>query len=327
MKLLRWSVCMLACQTLIVVTACRSSALEPKVNPIPARADTQQPAAQSAPLRVEKEIRAAAMKFAEQFNRGAASEVASHWTVDGDYVDEYGQRYVGREAIEKEYENFFRQYPHATMAITVDSVRLLGPETAIEDGHSTLEIWPNPPMFGRYTAVHVKQQGQWRMASARDMSVAAPLQEEQMTDLEWLTGHWQAEHEGVLLKVVCRPIANKQFLQRSYQVSKAGKVIESGTQMIGMNPLSQQINSWIFSSDGGHAVGIWGTCQRGWRIETTGVLPDGSITTSINYLSHPSDDTLVWESTGRQVGDQPLPDEEKVVLKRQQIQSDQAKGK
>ncbi|GAH16336.1 unnamed protein product, partial [marine sediment metagenome] len=48
---------------------------------------------------------------------------------------------------------------------------------------------------------------------------------------------------------------------------------------------------------------------------------------SIHYLSHPSDDTLVWESTGRQVGDQQLPDEEKVVLKRRQPQSDQAKGK
>ena len=181
-------------------------------------------------------------------------------------------------------------------------------------------------MFGRYTAVHVKRQGQWRMASARDMGVAAVLQEGQMADLAWLVGHWKAEHEDVLLEVVCRRVASKQFLERSFQVSKAGKVVESGTQMIGMNPLSQQINSWIFSSDGGHAVGIWCSSQRGWRIETTGVLPDGSITTSISYLSHPSDDTLVWESTGRQVGDQQLPDEEKVVLKRQQPQSNQAKG-
>jgi uncharacterized protein (TIGR02246 family) len=327
MKLLRWSVCVLACQALTVITACRTSADEPEVNPNPARAAAKKPAAQSAPPRAEKEIRAAAKKFVEQFNRGAASEVASHWTGDGDYVNEYGQRYVGREAIEKEYENFFQQYPHATMAITVDSVRLLGPETAIEDGHSTLEIWPNPPIFGRYTAVHVKRQGEWRMASVRDMSVAAALQEGQMADLAWLVGHWKAEHEGVLLEVVYRPIANRHFLERSYQVSKAGKVVESGTQMMGMNPLSQQINSWIFSSDGGHAVGIWSSSQRGWRIETTGVMPDGSITTSINYLSHPSDDTLVWESTGRQVGDQPLPDEKKVVLKRQQPQSDQAKGK
>ena len=327
MKRLRWSVCLLACQALTVTTACRVSALEPEVNNVPAQADAKKPVDETAAQLAEKAIRESASKFAEQFNRGAATEVASHWTGNGDYVDEYGQRYVGREAIEKEYENFFQQYPHAIMAITVDSVRLLGLETAIEDGHSILEIWPNPPMFGRYTAVHVKRQGQWRMASARDMGVATVLQEGQIADLAWLVGHWKAEHEGVLLEVVCRPIASKQFLERSFQVSKAGKVVESGTQMIGMNPLSQQINSWIFSSDGGHAVGIWCSSQRGWRIETTGVLPDGSITTSISYLSHPSDDTLVWESTGRQVGDQQLPDEEKVVLKRQQPQSDQAKGK
>jgi uncharacterized protein (TIGR02246 family) len=275
----------------------------------------------------ETEIRAAAKRFVEQFNRGAAAEVASHWTVDGDYLDEYGQRYVGREAIEKEYENFFQQYPNASMALTVDSVRLIGPETAIEDGRSRLETWPDPPVSGRYTVVHVKRQGQWRVASVHDMSAAAPPQDGQLADLDWLVGHWQAEHEGVLLEVVCRPIANQRFLERSYQVSEAGKVVESGTQMIGVDPLSQQINSWMFRSDGGHAMGIWGSSQRGWRIETTGVLPDGSITAAINYLSHPSDDTLVWESTSRQVGAQQLPDEEKVVLKRRQPRSDQAKGK
>jgi len=326
MKCLPWAACVLACQALIVTTACCASAGGSEVKPKPAKAAIQKPAAQSAPSPVEKEIRADASQFVEQFNRGAAAEVASHWTGDGDYVDEYDQRYVGRKAIEKEYENFFQQYPHATLAITVDSVRQLGPETAIEDGHSTLEIWPHPPTFGRYTVVHVKRQGQWRMASVRDMSVEAPLQQGQMADLAWLIGHWKAEHEGVLLEVVCRPIANKQFLERSYQVSKAGKVIESGTQIIGMNLLSQQINSWIFSSEGGQAVGTWGPSQHGWRIETTGVLADGNITVSIDYLSHPSEDTLVWESTGRQIGDQPLPDEEKVVLKRQQPPSDQAKG-
>src|SRR5436190_12531336 len=41
--------------------------------------------------------------FREVFNRGDAKAVAALWTEDGNYIDESGKRFEGRDAIEKEY--------------------------------------------------------------------------------------------------------------------------------------------------------------------------------------------------------------------------------
>jgi uncharacterized protein (TIGR02246 family) len=139
--------------------------------------------AQSPADAAETEIRAAAADFEAAFARGDAESLARHWTVDGDYIDEYGQRFAGRAAIQAEYEAFFLQHRGTPMHITVDSVRMIGPDTAIEDGRAVLGSIPaGPPAFSRYTAVHVKQDGQWLMAAVRDTRVEVTPADEHVAD-------------------------------------------------------------------------------------------------------------------------------------------------
>jgi uncharacterized protein (TIGR02246 family) len=144
--------------------------------------ESQTPAASRADA-VDAEIRAAAADFAAAFARGDAERLARHWTVDGDYIDECGQRFVGRAAIQAEYEAFFRQQPGIAMHITVDSVRVIGPDTAIEDGRAVLGSIPSgSPAFSRYTAVHVRQGGRWLMAAVRDTRVEVAPSDQQVAD-------------------------------------------------------------------------------------------------------------------------------------------------
>ena len=88
-------------------------------------------------------------------------------------------------------------------------------------------------------------------------------------DLEWLIGDWSSEHEGVQLDVTCRWIANKNFVERTHQVTEGGHVTSSGSEIIGWDPSAQVIKSWTFSSDGGHAVGVWSGHDSGWVVETS----------------------------------------------------------
>jgi hypothetical protein len=47
-----------------------------------------------------------------------------------------------------------------------------------------------------------------------------------------------------------------------------------------------------------------------------GTLPDGGTATSINILTYVDDDTLTWETTGREVDGEILPNVDPVTVKR-----------
>ncbi|MFZ5833308.1 MAG: YybH family protein [Planctomycetota bacterium] len=67
-------------------------------------------------------IRAASQAFADAFNKHDAEAVAAHWTKEGDYVDESGRRFAGRDAIQQAYAAFFAEEPQARMRVEIDSL-------------------------------------------------------------------------------------------------------------------------------------------------------------------------------------------------------------
>jgi len=86
----------------------------------------------------ESEIRECAKAFSNAFNSGDAKAIAAQWTMDGDYTNEAGIEFNGREAIEKEYTNFFKQYPGVKIKIDIEEIKMLSETSAIEEGTATL---------------------------------------------------------------------------------------------------------------------------------------------------------------------------------------------
>ena len=82
----------------------------------------------------EKAIRATAEQFTKAFNAANVKAVGALWATDAEYTDESGQSFQGREAIEKEYADCFQQHPGAAMTVTIESIRFLGPDIAVEKG-------------------------------------------------------------------------------------------------------------------------------------------------------------------------------------------------
>lgn len=280
-----------------------------------AAAIAQDPATQPA---VENTIRAGAADFTQAFDTGDAKKIAAQWTENGSLVDEAGQTFKGRKAIEDEYAKLFKEHAGARIEIKIQSVEVPSPGVAIEDGAATVFTKDAPPTSSRYTAVHIQQNGKWLMATVRESHVDAPSNYGRLQALEFLVGRWQAKSDDAQVDTDIHWIANKSFLIRNYTVRRAGAVASLGVQIIGFDPLAGRIRSWSFDSSGGYGVGQWTAAPDGWRIESTGVLADGTPTSSRDTLVRVAgeDNTFGWRSTNRTAGGAALPDTPEVVLDR-----------
>ena len=262
-------------------------------------------------------IRAGSQAFVAAFNKQDAKAVATLWAEDGQYIDDTGRVFAGREAIGKAYAQFFAENPGAQLRINIDSLRLLSPDAAIEAGHAMVALKPGVgSSVSSYTAVHVKVNGTWLMATVRDAPGNASPAGQHAADLEWLVGTWVAEEHGVKTESACGWVAGKSFLERKHTTTRPDGTTSSGVQLIGWNPQGGYVQSWSFTSDGGHAIGIWMPIEGGWQANVYGTTGDGTPTTAVNVLRRLDDNAYVWRSVQRFLGESALPDTDEIVIKR-----------
>ena len=240
------------------------------------------------------------------------------WTEDGEYVDEAGTRIVGRAAIEKQYADFFANNKGAKIEIAINAIQQVSPDSAIEDGHSQLTlVSPAAVASGRYMAFHVKQNGQWLMASVRD-SPAQPSSSADLSlqDLAWIVGDWTASGDETEVELDYDWMGNGNFIRGETTIRDDKGPASGGTQIIGKDPVTGELVSWFFNSDGSHGYGEWSKQGAHWMIRTQGVTADGLPTSSINILYDADDNVHSWQSINRTVGGEPLPRTKEIVIER-----------
>ena len=88
------------------------------------------------------------------------------------------------------------------------------------------------------------------------------------------------------------------------------------SQRIGWDPLTRQIKSWEFDSDGGHGEGLWTRDGERWIIKHTGVTPDGRTGSATHVLALEKPNRVRWASIDRVVGGAAVPDKEPYVMVR-----------
>jgi hypothetical protein len=205
------------------------------------------------------------------------------------------------------------------MQVDIKSIDFPTATTAVEDGMSQLLTTDSePPAASRYTAVHVQEDGKWLMASVRESAIPVASNFAQLQELGWLVGDWESKSPQVTARSQSRWIANKSFLQRNFSVRREGLLVSSGTQIVGWDPRTERIVSWIFDSTGGYGTGIWTVTPEGWGINSAGVTGEGIPTTSKDHLIRvPGEDNVFgWRSSDRKLGDASVPDVPEVVFDR-----------
>jgi len=266
----------------------------------------------------EQEIWKTAETFVKAYAEADAKAIAAHFTPDAEYVDEEGNTYVGRDAIEKNISEFFAANPGAKLAIDVESVRFPGPNMAIEDGVSTIFRADGSLLTrSRYVAIHAKSDGKWLAAVVREHTPKGERRHrEQLSQLDWLVGEWVDEADDSVVTFNCRPVDNGNFLLREFTVMVAGQEIMSGSQRIGWDPLTGKLRAWTFDSAGGHFEGVWHHDGESWILSSNGVTADGETASGTSIFTFVNPHTITWQAVDHEIEGIRKPDSDVYTLVR-----------
>jgi uncharacterized protein (TIGR02246 family) len=281
-------------------------------NPPPARAISAETAAE------ENSLTNNAKAFIDAFEKGDAKAVAAFWAEDGDYVDVDGRHLQGRSAIENAFKDFFAENKGLKLRIDINSVRFLTPDTAIEDGTTSVIPPDNTlPSQARYSNVHVKKDGQWVLQSVRETPYTPPGNYEHLRGLEWAIGEWVDEGNGPEVGHVTfewSPEGN--FIISIQAVTVKDNLVSRVTEWIGWDPTTSQVRSWSFEADGGIGEGVWSSQGDQWIIKTNAILPDGKKLAATNVVTRTGPGAITWKSKDRTLDGKELPEVKETKMKR-----------
>jgi uncharacterized protein (TIGR02246 family) len=267
----------------------------------------------------EAAIRKAVESYVAAFNQGDAKALAALWLPAAVYTNPLsGEQVVGREAIEKQFAAIFAEAKGAKLEAKTDSIQFISPSVAIEHGTAKVIRPDQAPEESEYTAIYVKRDAQWLLDCVTEEDVpVVPSHYEQLKELEWMIGRWADQDDEANVVTECNWTRNNNFLTRSFTVQIRDRIDMAGMQIIGWDPATKQLRSWVFDSDGGFGQGTWKKKGNRWYIQQSGVLPDGRKSSSVNIITYADDKTCTLQSVNRMVDGELLPNIEEVKVTKQ----------
>lgn len=265
----------------------------------------------------EAAIRKSVESYVAAFNKADAKALAAMWSPDAVYTNPVsGEQVVGREEIEKQFAGIFAAAKSIKLEAKSESVRFVSPNVAVEQGTAKVVRPDQTPEESEYTAVYVKRDGQWLLdrVTEEDVPVVASHYEP-LKDLEWMIGRWVDQDDEATVVTECNWTKNNNFIARSFTIQIGDRLDMAGMQIIGWDPSTKQIRSWVFDSDGGFGQATWQKKDNRWYIQQTGVLPDGRKSSVVNIVTRLDDNTCTLQAVNRTVDGELLPniDEVKIV--------------
>lgn len=267
----------------------------------------------------EATIRNAVAAYVVAFNQGDAKALAALWSPEAVYTNPFSRaQVVGRAEIEKQFAAIFAGVPGIKLEAKTEAVRFVSPNVAVEQGTAKVIRPDQTPEESTYTAVYVKRDGQWLLDRVTEEDVPVlPSHYEQLKDLEWMVGRWVDEDDEATVVTECNWTRNNSFLTRSFTVQVRDHINMAGMQIIGWDPSTKQIRSWVFDSDGAFGQGTWQKKGNRWYIQQSGVRPDGRKSSGVSIITRLDDNTCTLQAVNRMVDGELLPNVPEVKIVKQ----------
>lgn len=252
------------------------------------------------------------------FAKGDAKAMAAFFADDAEYTAADGRAFNGREAIDEALRAATAANKGATLAIAVDSVRVLTPDVVAEKGVSTVTAKNGESNSAQYTAIHVKKDGKWKISELVETPLATATPHDRLAELEWLIGTWEEADKATDLSVRSKYewARGGSFITRNVTVKRGGETALEGWQIIGWDPTDDRLRSWTFDSEGGFSEAVWTREGDRWLMRETGVTPDGSRTAGDNTITKVGADRCTWDSNNRTLDGEPQPSIGRIEIQR-----------
>jgi ketosteroid isomerase-like protein len=243
----------------------------------------------------------------------------SHWDPQADFVDIHGDFHENRDLIAALFRRGFADHPNRKMRLNSHARKQLSPTVAMDDGVLELTEPDGEQHRGRYTVVWTKVGDKWLIRSARDIPIEKQLEPAEtqtapLEELAWLVGKWESKSDKYQIQLDCDWQLDKNYLVQNFHI----KSDEGGflvVTFITFDPVSARFRSWYFDSRGGFGGGAWTRLAEKFKVGVVAVLPDGGVGSSAMIWSRDGADTLIWESTEREVDGEPLPDAKQTYVR------------
>ena len=257
-----------------------------------------------------------AQQYEEAYNKGDAKTLAGFYSEDVDYTDPDGAEVKGRDAMEKLLADNFAQNPGVKLSIRTDEIKQVTPDVKVSRGVATVTLPNGAAQATRYTAVRVKKGDHWEITQLTETDAPAPSASSQLETLDWLVGSWEDKSGDQVVQTKTVWAGDKNFLVRTFKVKGADQSETDGWEIVGWDPIRQQIRSWIFDSNGGFGEASWVYDGDDWLIRASNVLPDGSRSTAENLLTKVDDNNFTWQSQNRTLNGEPQPALDTIEVRR-----------
>ncbi len=257
----------------------------------------------------EQAVRACIAKYVEAFNQGNAETLAQLWSENGVWVSPDGDRLTGRDKIQAALSDYFAAGDGQVLSVLETTIRFLAPTVAVEEGKARVVRPGEAPEESTYIAIHVKQGDHWQLDSVRETAIPVPTSNyEFLKPLEWMIGTWIDRDGDIELETKCEWTKNRNFMTRSFRIKRDGSTTKEGTQIIGYDAVNGTIRSWVFDTDGEISEGTWHSDGEHWIVKSSHRMPAGQLGSSINTITVLDENSYLWQSTGREMGGEILPD-------------------
>lgn len=275
----------------------------------------------------ETAIRKAVETYAEAYNRGDAQGAATHWSRQGSYLTVNGEYAKGPKKIRPALEKFFAENKGIKVKVSVFDVQIQSPSRAIAKGFAVFERLGEEKSEVLFTATHVKEGGSWKLLKVEEEESAVPLETiAKLGELEWLIGDWVDQDEEASVETTYRWGKDYAFINGTFRVTVGDSIDLEGTQVIGWDPVAKKIRSWIFDTKAGFGEGEWTRVGNQWTVSLRSVLGNGQKASSMNIYTYVDPNSFTWQSVGREVGGEPLPDSDEVRVVRKTPEKAQIKS-